>query len=44
MSLLTAMVKCPHYGRQSEFEAEAVEKVASSPNGIGGAFLIERGQ
>jgi hypothetical protein len=30
MSPLTAKVKCPHYGRQSEFEAEAVEKVASS--------------
>jgi len=44
MSPLTAKVKCPHYGRQSEFKAEAVEKVASSQNGIGGAFFIERGQ
>jgi hypothetical protein len=40
MTPLTAKVKCPHYGRQSEFEAEAVEKVASSPYGIGGASLI----
>jgi hypothetical protein len=44
MSPLTAKVKCPHYGRQSEFEAEAVEKVASSQNGIGGASLFERGK
>jgi hypothetical protein len=44
MSSLTAEVKCPHYGRQSEFEAEAVEKVADSPNGVGEASLLERGQ
>jgi hypothetical protein len=44
MSPLTAKVKCPHYGRQSEFEAEAVEEVASSPNGVGWASLIERGK
>jgi len=44
MSHVTAKVKCPHYGRQSEFEAKAVEKVVSSPNGVGGASLIERGK
>jgi len=43
MSPLTAKVKYPHYGRQSEFEAEAMEEVAS-PNGVGGASHIERGQ
>jgi uncharacterized Ntn-hydrolase superfamily protein len=44
MSPLTAKVKCPHYGRQSEFEAVAVQKVASSQNGIGGTSLLERGK
>jgi hypothetical protein len=44
MSPLTAKVKCPHHGKQSEFEAEAVEKVVSSQNGIGGASLLERGK
>jgi hypothetical protein len=44
MSPLTAKVKCPHYGRQSEFEAEAVEKVASSEDGIRWASLAERGK
>jgi hypothetical protein len=41
---LTAKVKCPHYGRQSEFEAEAVEKVASFEDVVGGADITERGQ
>jgi hypothetical protein len=36
-------IKCPQYGRQSEFESEAVEEMASSRNGIGEAFFIERG-
>jgi len=44
MSPLTTEVKCPHYGRQREFEAEAVEKVAFSPNGVGGVSLVERGK
>jgi hypothetical protein len=29
MSPLTAKVKCPHYGGQTDFESEAVEDVAS---------------
>jgi len=44
MSPLTAKVKAPHYGGQSEFEAEAVDTVVSSPNGIGGACPIKGGQ
>ncbi len=44
MSPLTAKGKCPHHGRQSEFETEAAEKVVFSSNGIGGASLLERGK
>jgi len=44
MSPLTAKVKCPHYGGQSEFEPEAVEKVASVVDGFGSAYLFEGGQ
>jgi hypothetical protein len=44
MSPLTAKLKCPHYGRQTEFESETVEKVASVEDGVGGVSIIERGQ
>ncbi len=43
MSPLTAKVKCPHYGRQSNFESEAVKAVASIEDGARGAYFIERG-
>jgi len=43
MSPPTAKVKCPHYGEKGEFESEAVEEVASSEDGVGGAAIIERG-
>jgi hypothetical protein len=33
MSPLTAKVKCPHYGRQTNLESEAVKAVASSQDG-----------
>ena len=33
MSPLTAKVKCPHYGRQTNLESEAVKAVASSEDG-----------
>jgi hypothetical protein len=44
MSPLTAKVKCPHDGGQSEFEPETVEKVASVEDGVGRAYLLERSQ
>ena len=43
MSPLTAKLKCSHYGKQSEFKAVAVEKVASSQDGVRGADDFERG-
>ena len=33
MSPLTAKVKCPHYGRQTNLESEAVKAVAPSQDG-----------
>lgn len=44
MPPLAAKAECPDHERQSEFEANALEKVASSQKGIGGASLIERGK
>ena len=40
---LTAKVRCPHYGGQSEFESEAIEAVASVEDGVRGADIVERG-
>jgi len=43
MSPLTAKVRCPHYGGQSNLESEAIEAVASVEDGVKGANDFERG-
>jgi hypothetical protein len=43
MSPLTAKVKCPHYGRQTNLESEAVEAVACIEDGVRGADDFEGG-
>jgi hypothetical protein len=43
MSPLTAKVKCPHYGGQTNFESEAFEAVACVEDGVRGADDFERG-
>ena len=43
MSPLTTKVKCPHYERQTNFQSEAIEAVASVEDGVRGANDFERG-